>query len=155
MSLFKTFLLLALTIFPLLYFNVFGFFGEKEGETEPGPGNTRIPVWLQLSHRQSGILNFDFEPLDPAEIEAAAAGSDDETGEELPSAGTVITTPKPNPTGSPYEPGTLDDMLWQQRQRILSGGGVSRPKPTVPGSPYEPGTLDDMLWQHKQRNPQP
>ncbi len=152
MFLFRTFLTLAFILLPFFFLNGCGFLGESARETEHASEYDEIPEWLQLFHRQSGVLNFDFEPLDPAEIEAATAVSNDEINEQGPSSGAGETGPKPSPTGNPYEPGTLDYMIWQHKQKILSEGGIISPKPIFPGSPYEPGTLDDMLWQEKQRN---
>jgi hypothetical protein len=149
---FKTLMPLALLVSFFLMLSGCGYAGEKAMDKNPTPGSGEVPEWLQLSHRKSGFLNFDFEPMDPADIEALTAGFDDETDQQEPSSGAGVSAPKPNPTGSPFEPGTLDDMIWQHRQKALSGTGAISPNPAMPGSPYEAGTLDDMIWQQKQRS---
>ncbi len=104
----KALLTLALVITCFVLLSGCGFFNEKAAEAEPATELPELPRWLQLSHRQSGILNFDFVPLNFEEAEAEAG----DTGES-----TVKPAPRPNPTGSPYAPGTLDDMIWQQNQK--------------------------------------
>lgn len=114
---FKTFLSLIIVITSLVILSGCGLFAEKPGAAEPFSESTELPQWLKLSYRQSGALNFDYVPLDPDEIEMAS-GEDEEGSDEQEAASTGTgSSYRPNQTGSPYAPGTLDDMIWQQKQR--------------------------------------
>ncbi len=70
-----------------------------------------LPVWLTQDHRRSGPYAFDFIPLNLEDL----TRSDGENGTEsaAPAAGSTYV----NPSGSPYAPGTLADMIWQQKQQ--------------------------------------
>ncbi len=121
---FKPFLSLLIVVTSLLILCGCGLFAEKPGNAEPVSASSDLPEWLKLSYRQSGALNFDYVPLDPDEIKLASEDeeltSEDEeennNGQEDTSAD-AGSRHRPNPTGSPYAPGTLDDMIWQQKQR--------------------------------------
>ncbi len=118
MLLLRTFLILILALSNAVFLSSCGLIEQKTPETEPVSENAALPEWLKLSHRQLDILNLDSEPLDFEETELAAGESDENTNQD-PSSDGRKTTPRPNPTGSPYEPGTLDDMIWQQKQKNL------------------------------------
>ncbi len=114
---FKTFLFLLIVTSSLIIFSGCGLLLEKPGNAEPVLASTELPEWLKLSHRQAGPLNFEYVPLDPYEIEKAS-GEEEEINDEQEAASTGSgSSYRPNPTGSPYAPGTLDDMIWQQKQR--------------------------------------
>ncbi|MBM4236647.1 MAG: hypothetical protein FJ152_09315 [Firmicutes bacterium] len=72
---------------------------------------TPLPGWLTLSHRLSGPYAFDYIPLDFDDL-ALANGDNDIQNSVTPAGSTYI-----NPSGSPYPPGTLADMIWQQKQQ--------------------------------------
>jgi hypothetical protein len=70
-----------------------------------------LPGWLARAHRLSGPYAFDFIPLNLEEFaDPNFDNSSDKTAP--PPVKTYI-----NPGGSPYPPGTLADMIWQQKQR--------------------------------------
>ncbi len=112
----RAFLTLALAVLPFIFLGGCGLFSEKAREIEPAPEKADLPEWLRLSHRQAGALNFDYVPLDLDELEALVESSAEAT-EKDSSSGAGASSPKPNPTGSPYEAGTLADMIWQQKQK--------------------------------------
>ncbi len=112
----RTFLTLSIVLSAVLFIKGCGLFVEKVPET--ASENSELPKWLQLSHRQEGILGYDYEPLDFDAIDFASEYNEKVT-EQDPPAGSAGSGPRPNPTGSPYEPGTLDDMIWQQKQKDL------------------------------------
>ncbi len=113
----KTFLTLLITIFFLFMLCGCGLFRQQHGAAEPYTDNMELPEWLKLSYRQSGPMNFEFEPLN-LEDHGIASGEDEESSGDQPAASTGSGSYRPpNPTGSPYAPGTLDDMIWQQKQR--------------------------------------
>lgn len=114
---FKTFLSVFIVLTSLFIVCGCGLFAERSGAAEPFTESNELPEWLKLSHRQAGPLNFDYVPLDPDEIEIISG--EDEAGNDEQEAASVGTgsSYRPNPTGSPYAPGTLDDMIWQQKQR--------------------------------------
>jgi hypothetical protein len=70
-----------------------------------------LPAWLTQDHRRSGPYAFDYIPLNLEDL----TRSDGENGTEsaAPPAGSTYI----NPSGSPYPPGTLADMIWQQKQQ--------------------------------------
>jgi len=70
-----------------------------------------LPVWLTQDHRRSGPYAFDYIPLNLGDL----TRSDGENGTDsaAPPAGSTYV----NPSGSPYAPGTLADMIWQQKQQ--------------------------------------
>ncbi len=70
-----------------------------------------LPVWLTQDHRRSGPYAFDYIPLNLKDL----TRPDGENGTESasPPAGSTYV----NPSGSPYAPGTLADMIWQQKQQ--------------------------------------
>ena len=70
-----------------------------------------LPGWLTRSHRLSGPYAFDYIPLDFDDL----AIPDVESGEQ--GSGTPPGSTYINPSGSPYPPGTLADMIWQQKQQ--------------------------------------
>lgn len=114
---FKPFLSLIIIIIPLIILCGCGLLSDMPGNAETVSASSELPEWLKLSHRQAGPLNFDYVPLDPGEIEMAS-GEDEEGNDEQETASTgTDSSYRPNPTGSPYAPGTLDDMIWQQKQR--------------------------------------
>ncbi len=78
--------------------------------------NIEIPAWLELTHRKSGYLNFEFVPLTEKELEALI-GRDEEPEKEDPPPEPATTGRRPNPSGSPYEPGSFADLIWQEKQR--------------------------------------
>ncbi len=80
------------------------FWGQQE-QAAPLPG------WLNRTHRLSGPYAFDYIPLDFDDL----AMPDGDTGE--PSANPPAGSTYINPSGSPYPPGTLADMIWQQKQQ--------------------------------------
>lgn len=114
---FKTFLSLIIVLFSLIILCGCGLFKEKPGAAEPFAESFELPEWLKLSHRQAGPLNFDYVPLDPVEVEIAAGEDEESNGEQEAASAGNGSSYRPNPTGSPYAPGTLDDMIWQQKQR--------------------------------------
>jgi hypothetical protein len=79
-------------------------FGQQD-QTAPLPG------WLTQDHRRSGPYAFDYIPLDFEDL-ANPGGETGEQGTNPPAGSTYI-----NPSGSPYPPGTLADMIWQQKQQ--------------------------------------
>jgi len=70
-----------------------------------------LPTWLTRTHRLSGPYAFDYIPLDFDDL-ALANGDNDIQNSGTPAGSTYI-----NPSGSPYPPGTLADMIWQQKQQ--------------------------------------
>ncbi|MBM4236609.1 MAG: hypothetical protein FJ152_09105 [Firmicutes bacterium] len=70
-----------------------------------------LPEWLTRTHRLSGPYAFDYIPLDFDDL-ALANGDNDIQNSGTPAGSTYI-----NPSGSPYPPGTLADMIWQQKQQ--------------------------------------
>lgn len=70
-----------------------------------------LPVWLTQDHRRSGPYAFDYIPLDFDDL-AIPDGESGEQGSGTPAGSTYI-----NPSGSPYPPGTLADMIWQQKKQ--------------------------------------
>lgn len=112
----KNFLSLFIVITSLIILCGCGLFAEEPGNAEPVSASSDLPEWLKLYHRQAGPLNFDYVPLNPDETELASDDEDENDGQEAASTGTGSSY-RPNPTGSPYAPGTLDDMIWQQKQR--------------------------------------
>ncbi len=111
-------MILVLALSSAVFLSSCGLIEQKAPETEPVSENAAMPEWLKLSYRQLDILNLDSEPLDFEETEFAAGESDENTN-QVSSSADRETTPIPNPTGSPYKPGTLDDMIWQQKQKNL------------------------------------
>jgi hypothetical protein len=74
---------------------------------QPAP----LPTWLTRTHRLSGPYAFDYIPLDLDDLSRSEEkGSEQSTN---PPAGSTYI----NPSGSPYAPGTLADMIWQQKQQ--------------------------------------
>jgi hypothetical protein len=94
---------LAIRIVTMLGF-INSLFGQQE-QADP------LPVWLTQDHRRSGPYAFDYIPLNLDDL----AKPEGETGEQStnPPAGTTDI----NPSGSPYPPGTLADMIWQQKKQ--------------------------------------
>lgn len=113
----KTFLSLLAISSSFLILCSCGLFAEMPGNAEPALENSDLPEWLKLSHRQAGPLNFDYVPLELDEIEMASGEGEEGNGEQEASSSGAGSSYRPNPTGSPYAPGTLDDMIWQQKQR--------------------------------------
>ncbi|GEM_PF-1684727 len=145
----RTFLILLMSL--SLPLSGCGFFGERGREKEPDLEKTEVPEWLKLSHREIDIFDLDYEPLEFEESEFAS-GENGEITEQETSSGAGRTGPIPNPTGSPYKAGTLEDMIWQQKQQGFPGVSGSGSKPEITGSPYKPGTLADMIWRQKQKD---
>ncbi len=114
---FKTLLFLLIVLTSLMNFCGCGLLAEKPGAAEPFSEINELPLWLKLSHRQAGPLNFDYVPLDPDEIEMASEDDEDGSDDQQAASDNTGNSYRPNPTGSPYAPGTLDDMIWQQKQK--------------------------------------
>jgi hypothetical protein len=109
---YKLFLIIIL-IFLLFFFTIrsalgTGFLNKlffHQDQADP------LPVWLTQDHRRSGPYAFDYIPLNLDDL----AKPEGETGEQStnpPADSTYV-----NPSGSPYPPGTLADMIWQQKQQ--------------------------------------
>lgn len=113
---FRAFLTLSLVLSPVIFIAGCGLFVDKAPET--ASENSELPKWVQLSHRQEGILGYEYEPLDFEDTDIASGGAEEVEEQDFP-AGSAGPGPRPNPTGSPYEPGTIDDMIWQQKQKDL------------------------------------
>jgi hypothetical protein len=72
-----------------------------------------LPGWITRTHRLSGPYNFVFIPLDLSDLD----GPVEVEGE--PDTAAPAEKPYVDPRGSPYPPGTLADMIWQQKQQDL------------------------------------
>jgi len=107
------FLLIIILIFLLFFFAIRSdlrtglikrlFFNQEQA--------VPLPVWMTQDHRRSGPYAFDYIPLNLEDL----TRPDGESGAEsaAPPAGSTYI----NPSGSPYAPGTLADMIWQQKQQ--------------------------------------
>ncbi len=69
-----------------------------------------LPTWLSRSHRLSGPYAFEYIPLNLEELSPTEEPANGDNGASS-SGGAYV-----NPSGSPYPPGTLADMIWQQKQ---------------------------------------
>lgn len=103
------YMLIFLLLFTLIRSDFFSTYLKqltgREGEI------TTLPTWLSLSHRLSGPYAFDYIPLDPEQL--SPAEDPDQGASDAPSPGGGYV----NPSGSPYAPGTLADMIWQQKKQ--------------------------------------
>ena len=99
------FILIILALFLLLRCDFIA--GELVNHSGSPAANFRLPGWLTADYRRSGPFVADYIPLDPAALEPASG-----TAEEESEAGAYV-----KPSGSPYAPGTLADMIWQQKQQ--------------------------------------
>ena len=106
-------ILILILIFLLLFFLIRSdnftsyiktFIGNQD---QPAP----LPDWLTLTHRLSGPYAFDYIPLDLDDLAKPDAETDEQSAD--PPAGSTYI----NPSGSPYPPGTLADMIWQQKKQ--------------------------------------
>jgi len=109
---YKLFLIIILA-FLLFYlairiFSMLGFINSLFGQQEQA---APLPAWLNLDHRLSGPYAFDYIPLNLEDL-AKPEGEAGEQSANPPAGSTYI-----NPSGSPYAPGTLADMIWQQKQQ--------------------------------------
>ncbi|MGM0653594.1 MAG: hypothetical protein ACQES4_12555 [Bacillota bacterium] len=117
MILLKVFLSLIISLAFLMLIGGCGLI-NRPGNAESDLEASELPGWLKLSHRQSGALNFDYEPLDIDDEKAAEENDqEDEEKEDVSSNSGSSSNYRHNPTGSPYKPGTIDDMIWQQKQK--------------------------------------
>lgn len=117
MILLKAFLSLIISLTFLMFIGGCGLM-NRSGNVESAVEASELPGWLKLSHRQAGVLNFDYEPLDIDDGQAAE--ENDQEGkekEDVSSSSGSSSNYRQNPTGSPYKPGTIDDMIWQQKQK--------------------------------------
>ena len=106
-------IVILIVIFLLIFFlirsdSVTSFIkASVNNQRQPAP----LPAWLTRTHRFSGPYAFDYIPLDPDDL----TKPNEENGPEnsAPPAGRTYFTP----SVSPYPPGTLADMIWQQKQQ--------------------------------------
>jgi hypothetical protein len=103
------FMLIILLLFTLIRSDYFT--SSLKQLTGSSDETTSLPPWLSRAHRLSGPYAFEYIPLDPEELSPPEdpAGADD----KAPASGGAYV----NPSGSPYPPGTLADMIWQQKQQ--------------------------------------
>lgn len=106
-------LLIITLIILLIYFSIRFLFktGFIENILVHQEQAATSPTWLTRSHRLSGPYAFDYIPLDFDDL-AIPDGESGEQGSGTPAGSTYI-----NPSGSPYPPGTLADMIWQQKKQ--------------------------------------
>jgi hypothetical protein len=106
---YQVLLILILIIFALFFLLRCDFIaGELLNLSGLPAANFQLPRWLTADYRRSGPFVSDYIPLDPAALEPASGTVEEDSGE----GGAYV-----NPSGSPYAPGTLADMIWQQKQQ--------------------------------------
>jgi hypothetical protein len=111
-------ILLILIMFILVLFFLFrcDYLEDNQlGFHHPNDSSFKLPQWLKYSHRHSGPFISDYIPLDPDDLSSAPGSTDSENGQDndtAPDSGAYV-----NPSGSPYAPGTLADMIWQQKHQ--------------------------------------
>ncbi len=109
---YKFFLLISFIIL-LLFFTIRSAYQTgcpADIVVQQGQPNS-LPGWLTRAHRLSGPYAFDYIPLELDGL--AKPDGDPEEQDPVPPAGSTYI----NPGGSPYPPGSLADMIWQQKQR--------------------------------------
>jgi hypothetical protein len=109
--------LLILILFIALAFLFFRSepFSDFLRQVDDGSKAAVLPLWLKHSHRSTGPYVSDYIPLDPDDLSSAPGSTDSDNGQDngtAPDSGAYV-----NPSGSPYAPGTLADMIWQQKQQ--------------------------------------
>ncbi len=102
----------------------------EDEEIYPKNSSGELPEWLLLSHRNKGFLASDNnieevktdngeQDLNSNDDHAAVSSEDEETLDETDE---VVSQPapervsRPKSSGSPYEPGSIKDLIWHQRQ---------------------------------------
>jgi len=86
-----------------------------------------LPEWLLYSHRSSGFLAPEVDETQANAVEdEAVAEQEEESSNDIENSNNAVDEPvsppaqntvsRPRPSGSPYEPGSLKDLIWHQRQ---------------------------------------
>ena len=109
-------LILIMIIFVLFFLFRCDYLEDNQlGFHHPNDSSLKLPQWLQYSHRHSGPFISDYIPLDPEELQPSSGTATENSGSDNDhDAGEAAYV---NPSGSPYAPGTLADMIWQQKQQ--------------------------------------